>query len=51
MVDWIDTKGGKAFVGTGANRVRVYVVDASPKHLRTVSDGKWTNNLVNLPEF
>ena len=51
MVDWIETKGGKAFVGVGSNRVNVYVVDASPKHLRTAADGKWTNNLLNLPEF
>lgn len=51
MVDWIETKGGEAFVGFGSNRVKVYVVDAAPKYLRTASDGKWSNNLLSLPEF
>lgn len=51
MVDWIDNKGGKAFVGTGTNQVSVGTVDAKPKYLRTYADGKWTNNLLSLPEF
>lgn len=51
MVDYIENKGGKAYVGTGTSRVSVGVVDANPKYLRTYADGKWTNNLSELPEF
>ena len=53
MVDWIENKNGKAYVGTGAARVSVGVVrpQSSAPHLRTYADGEWTNNLVNLPTF
>ena len=51
MVNWIENENGKAYVGTGSNRVNVGVVDANPKYLRTYADGKWTNNLSELLEF
>jgi hypothetical protein len=51
MVDWIENKNGKAYVGTGSSRVNVGVVDANPKYLRTYADKQWTNNLSELPEF
>ncbi len=51
-VGYLD-RGIGAYVGTGANRVEVAVVRESGKQpfLRTHADGKWTNNLVNLPTF
>lgn len=53
MVDWIDNKNGKAFVGTGSQRVSVRTVhpDNGEPYLRTYADGKWTNNLLSLPTF
>lgn len=50
-MDWIENKGGVAFVGTGTSRVSVGVVDANPKYRRTHADDKWTNYLSELPEF
>jgi hypothetical protein len=47
-------EGGKrAFVGTGSGRVEALVVkpDRGQKYLRTVADGKWSNNLLSLPTF
>jgi len=53
MVDWIENKNGKAYVGTGRNRVNVGVVkpQSGQPYLRTYADGKWTNNLLSLPTF
>lgn len=53
MVDWIENKKGKAFVGSGSQRVEVGVVSPSggQPYLRTYADGVWTNNLLSLPEF
>ncbi|MEZ5085926.1 MAG: DUF3892 domain-containing protein [Tessaracoccus sp.] len=53
LVDWIDNKGGKAYVGSGVSRVDVGVVRPAQgaPYLRTHADGKWTNNLLSLPEF
>ncbi|AYG03883.1 DUF3892 domain-containing protein [Gryllotalpicola protaetiae] len=53
LVTWIDSEGGKAFVGSGANRVQVGVVHPTvgQAYLRTHADGKWTNNLLDLPTF
>lgn len=53
LVDWIDNKNGRAHVGTDASKVEVGVVhpDTGAAYLRTYADGKWTNNLVNLPTF
>lgn len=48
MVAWVE-RGQQAYVASPFGKVRVHVVNASPKYLRTVADGKWANNLVNLP--
>lgn len=50
MVAYVE-KGNKAYVGTGANQIEAAVIDANPKYLRTYADGKWNNNLLNLPTF
>lgn len=53
LVDWIDSKKGTAYVGSGSSRVHVGVVrpQSGQPYLRTYADGKWTNNLINLPTF
>ncbi|MEK0209522.1 DUF3892 domain-containing protein [Bifidobacterium mongoliense] len=53
LVNWIKNQKGKAYVGTGSNRVDVGVVEPThgAPYLRTYADGRWTNNLVNLPIF
>lgn len=53
LVDWIDNRGVDAQVGTGANAVPVGVIRPTygQPYLRTHADGKWTNNLLNLPDF
>lgn len=53
MVDWIDNRGGTAYVGSGDSRVDVAVVrpQAGQPYLRTHADGFWNNNLLNLPRF
>jgi hypothetical protein len=40
-------------VAAGSNRVNVGVVkpQGGQPYLRTHADGKWTNNLLNLPTF
>lgn len=49
MVEFLETKNGRAVAGEGAQQVEVGVVDASPKYIRTYADKKWTNNLLALP--
>jgi hypothetical protein len=51
MVKWIDDDKGDARVADGSSYVKVGVVDASPKYLRTYADGKWTDNLLALPTY
>lgn len=53
MVEWIDVKKGRAYVGTGSSEVEVGVVrpeNAAP-YLRTYADRQWNNNLLALPRF
>lgn len=50
VVSYLET-GGKAKVIVGSNSVDVLVVNATPKHIRTAADGKWTDNLLALPRF
>ncbi|SKB72246.1 Protein of unknown function [Arthrobacter sp. 31Cvi3.1E] len=53
MVEWIDVKKGRAYVGTGPSKVEVGVVrpeNAAP-YLRTYTDRQWNNNLLALPRF
>lgn len=53
MVRYIDVSKGSVYVGKGSARVSVGVVSPTygTPYLRTYADGKWTNNLVNLPTF
>jgi hypothetical protein len=53
LVDWIDNEDGKAYVGSGSQRVSVGTVhpQGGTPYLRTYSDGEWTNNFLALPSF
>jgi hypothetical protein len=53
MVEYVDSKKNTVVVGSGANQVQVGSVhpDSGAPYLRTYADGKWTNNLINLPTF
>ena len=53
LVDWIDNQKGIAYVGSGSEQVRVGTIhpEGGTPYLRTYADGKWTNNLLSLPEF
>lgn len=53
LVDWLDNKNVKAYVGSGSNRVAVRVVHptSGKPYLQTHADGRLTNNLTTLPEF
>lgn len=52
MVDWVANKKGVAYAGTGDSKVFCQVRESrrGTKFLQTVSDGKWSNNLLSLPE-
>lgn len=53
LVEWIDNENGKAYVGSGSQRVNVGTVhpQGGTPYLRTYADGEWTNNLLALPRF
>lgn len=52
MVQWVE-KGGEAFVkDNSGNKARCQVRTSvnGTKFLQTVSDGRWTDNLLSLPK-
>ena len=51
MVDWIANKNGDARVQDARGEVRVGVVNANPPYIRTHADGRWTDNLLALPQY
>lgn len=51
MVEWIANKKGDARVKDARGEVRIGVVNASPPYLRTHADGRWTDNLLALPQY
>lgn len=51
MVRFLTENPGQAIVSDGKNTVKVGVVEAAPKFIRTHADGKWTDNLLALPRF
>lgn len=53
LVAWVDTAGNGAFVNGGGTWVTVETVHPTygQPYLRTVADGKPTNNLLSLPTF
>lgn len=50
IVRWIQS-GGEAYVCGGGHLARVGVVDRTPPHIRTHSDGWYTDNLLSLPRY
>jgi len=51
MVDYIDNKNGDVRVQDGEGWVQVVTVNATPKYLRTIADGRPTDNLLALPRY
>lgn len=54
MVDFVDKNpAGSAYTREGATRANVGSVHPAQgqPYVRTYSDGKWTNNLLALPDF
>jgi uncharacterized protein DUF3892 len=49
-VEWI-RDGNRLFVAGVDAAAEVRVVDTTPPYLRTVADGKWSDNLLALPRF
>lgn len=50
-VAWAGRDGNKFVVASDTGPVEVQVVKASPPYLRTVANGKWSDNLLALPKF
>jgi hypothetical protein len=51
MVKFIEVDKGDARVADGSSYVQVKGRDAIPKYIQTYADGKWTDNLLALPEY
>ena len=52
MVTWLDDKSNVAHVGRNPQATAVSVhPQGQNAYVRTVADGKYTNNLLSLPEF
>ena len=53
MVDWVDRQKGRAYVTDSRGSINCYVnvSPAGTKFLQTYNDGRWTDNLLSLPEF
>ncbi len=50
LVKWL-REGGDARVKDSRGEVAVAVVEAAPPYVRTVADGRYTDNLLALPRF
>lgn len=52
MVEWISKQNGSAYVcGGNAHIARVGVVKGDPPYIRSYADGKWSDNLLALPQY
>lgn len=53
MVDYLDSKNGKAYVWDGQYRVEVGTVHPQGRraYIRTYKDRVWTDNLLALPRY
>lgn len=50
-VRFLASPGNSLYVSVDGKEVEVYVVNASPKYLKTYADGELTNNLLSLPRL
>ena len=50
-VAWAQNPGNKFIVASDTGPVEVQVVQANPPYLRTVANGKYSDNLLALPKF
>jgi len=52
IIEWLESNpNNTAWCHDGPRVVQVKVVNDTPKYLRTVADGYYTNNLLALPDF
>lgn len=52
MLDWLDASpDNQAFVRDGQGRIEVKIVRGARPYLRTLKDGRWSDNLLSLPRF
>ncbi|WP_087012144.1 hypothetical protein [Leucobacter sp. 7(1)] len=51
LIVWLESQKGAAFVGDGAARSSVDVVQASPKYVRARGSAAGAATLTELPEF
>jgi hypothetical protein len=52
MFNWIVNKGGKAYIKKGDSVIFVFGANiSSGQYIRTVVDGKWTDDLLDLSEI
>lgn len=49
-VDWLQN-GHRAFVADATGPVEIKVVNANPPYIRTMRDGRPTDNLLALPRY
>lgn len=53
MVDFLEVQRGQAYVKDGLGNIAYLIVKISPrgnKYVKTITDGKLTDNLLSLPE-
>ena len=50
LIAFLDA-GGRAFVSQKNGLTYAAVVNGKPRHIRTVRNGKWSDELLNLPPF
>ncbi|GAA1622536.1 hypothetical protein [Leucobacter chromiireducens] len=51
LIVWLESQKGAAFVGNGASRAAVDVVQGSPKYVRARGSNAQAATLTGLPEF
>jgi hypothetical protein len=51
MVDFLKQHPGQARVKDGIGEVAVEPIDGSPPYIRTIKDGRYTDNLLALPRY
>ncbi|HYO69307.1 MAG TPA: DUF3892 domain-containing protein [Archangium sp.] len=51
MIHWIANQNGDARVQSPYGDVKVDVVRTTPPYLRTIANGRYTDNLLSLPRF
>lgn len=52
MFDWIVNKKGRAYIKKEDKNIFIFGANApAGQYIRSIEDGKWTDDLLELPEF